>query len=495
MMLLPLIITASRRLVLFFVSMTTFTAAFAGSGQPAGHQQESGTLILCGGALTLDDQNSKVVVAIKELVAPIIKLRKPVLASIQSGSMSSLAAKQAWLSAPKDPGYEEMFTGIGLAPFLVPLALDNYDGPSYLPTSTERAVANDPGWAAKVEASDIVFLNGGDQIRHVRSLLRDDGSDSLVMAAIRKVLNRSGVLIGTSAGTHVQGQAMFGGGVSYDYLKSNYLQALTRQDQLPKVDYERNHDRPDEGWIKGKDGYLVDEKTGERYPTKPSLSVPNDPDERLGSFGFGLGLFKKVLFDSHAGARGRPGRMLVALAKINSDRQFHNTQLGIGVDENTCLFWNRETKVGRVFGNHGIWIVDIAQAKSNPPSTKPFTASGVRLSYLTHGDSFALKGDFTFDKIMSSKTKKIAARSGKVDLPGDIFAMDHLANAMGMLVGGRMQTLQTQALPSDPAKPKIPLRFRTRLFTRLYGLQGPNGEILGDTDAITVDQLELSVGR
>lgn len=66
-----------------------------------------------------------------------------------------------------------------------------------------------------------VFFNGGDQSRHSRSWLNDDGSDSDIMIVLRNKFAAGTVIAGTSAGMAVQGEYTFGSGRSYGYYYFN----------------------------------------------------------------------------------------------------------------------------------------------------------------------------------------------------------------------------------------------------------------------------------
>lgn len=66
-----------------------------------------------------------------------------------------------------------------------------------------------------------VFFNGGDQSRHSRAWLKDDGSDTDIMTVLRNKFASGTVIAGTSAGMAVQGEYTFGSGRSYGYYYYN----------------------------------------------------------------------------------------------------------------------------------------------------------------------------------------------------------------------------------------------------------------------------------
>ncbi len=53
-----------------------------------------------------------------------------------------------------------------------------------------------------------MFISGGDQRRLVRALTHKDGGDTPLLAEIRKLLERGGVIAGTSAGASAQSATM-----------------------------------------------------------------------------------------------------------------------------------------------------------------------------------------------------------------------------------------------------------------------------------------------
>ena len=230
--------------------------------------------------------------------------------------------------------YVDQFERFGASAWPVPIdEADNYPGDPYVPANSY-----DPEVVRLIGASTAVFLGGGDQMRYLRSMLEcepaedealTDCIDTPVVAAIRSVLDRGGVVAGTSAGLTVQQRApMITGGEPY------------------------------EAWRGGaKPGYFESRRLG---------YVP------FGGFGF----FDDAMLDSHFSTWGRQVRM-VRLAmddRVGWDRV-------IGVDETTALVLDRATGKARVIGRNGVSVLDVSDA--NLVDT---TVSGVRWTYLTRGD-------------------------------------------------------------------------------------------------------------
>jgi len=75
------------------------------------------------------------------------------------------------------------------------------------------------------------------------------------------------------------------------------------------------------------------------------------------------------------------GRLVPVLSHLKST-------LGIGIDEETCFYY--KDGVGKVFGNHGVFIVDTSNAVKL--QSQYFQIKNVKVHYLSDGDSFDFKG-------------------------------------------------------------------------------------------------------
>ncbi len=186
--------------------------------------------------------------------------------------------------------------------------------------------ADDPALAAAIREAGSVFFTGGDQAK-ITAALAPAGRETAALAAIRATQAAGGLLAGSSAGAAMMSARMLLGGTS--------LEALVH-------------------------GVTED-------PERPGLLV-----------GDGLGFFPFGLVDQHFIKRGRLGRLVVAMTAAGLRR-------GFGIDENTALIV--ENGRGRVCGEYGMMLVDLAGAEVDP-------AGGAwrdfRLSYLDAGDSIDL---------------------------------------------------------------------------------------------------------
>ena len=193
------------------------------------------------------------------------------------------------------------------------------------PGPAAETAVREPRWIDQVRAARGVFFCGGAQERIVDTLL-PGGADTPLLAAIRDVGVRGGVIAGTSAGAAVMSAMMF----------------RDAQDAL--------------ACLKGplRQGHEIDR---------------------------GLGFIGQSLFvDQHFLRRGRIGRMLPMMAASGY-------ALGLGVDENTAAFVRGDEI--EVIGATGALLVDLTQATSTTRGGA-FALRGARLSYLDHGDRFDL---------------------------------------------------------------------------------------------------------
>ncbi|HNX77242.1 MAG TPA: cyanophycinase [Candidatus Rifleibacterium sp.] len=300
----------------------------------------AGTLVLVGGGLKVD--NVEILGAVRDTVSGMCakeSRERPRMAVIPS-SFTDLAEARAAFERKgpdkhhEDPGYRTWLTNAGFSPILIPVTKDT--------VFRKDSSAEDPKIAALVESCQVVFLLGGDQGCHAICLLRRDKTPSRLLEAIRGVYRRGGVVMGTSAGTHVLANPMYGWGESGPTIVRGQLEKI----DLAQVTPERGV----QAGFPGNSVYLQ-----------------------------GLGLLPpEVLTDTHFSIRGRLGRLVAGLRDTGM-------RWGLGVDENTALFLHDGQ--GIVRGEHGVFIVDTASATISSVG-EPFRARDVRVSLLTSGDSW-----------------------------------------------------------------------------------------------------------
>ena len=207
-----------------------------------------------------------------------------------------------------------------------------------------------------------LYFSGGDQARHLESLVSRDANGRYTQASaqldILRARHAQGLLVvaGTSAGNHAQGGGlwngkpvpMLGGGDSYEALRGGFLEG---------------------------NGPVVGTPSPTGGEGKFPASVYN-----LG----GLGFFRYGLLDSHFSVRTREGRLVRLTQQSGMD-------YGFGVDENTALLVSRPDAQGTahfaVQGAAGVLIVDVRQAQARGGAAGSYAIDGVRLHYLQTGDT------------------------------------------------------------------------------------------------------------
>ncbi len=234
---------------------------------------------------------------------------------------------------------------------LIPIAMADDDSTKDVDESTWKNNGNDPKLAEIVQKSTCIWFSGGDQLRTMKTLLKPDGSKTVVLEAIWEVYNRGGVIGGTSAGAAIMSEPMIGAGNSMGALMHGV-----------KTSFE-----------------------GEDFPEGKGVLLTH-----------GLGFFPLGIVDQHFNARARLARLIVAMLH---DPQ--KTQTGFGVDENTALIYNGKQRILTVAGAAGVTIVNTSGTsisyKQNLPEIK-----NVTLSYLEDGDTY----DIVSGKITPADGKK-----------------------------------------------------------------------------------------
>lgn len=200
--------------------------------------------------------------------------------------------------------------------------------------------------------ADLIFFDGGDQIRHSTCWLTPEGKPiPMFQLMIDRFMGDKVIIGGTSAGTMIWSNPAYGGGSSFGHIYFSRSAGLA-----PK--------KISDGEVGGTGLHDVRNGTsGLQY------------EENGGMFqGFG---FLPFLLDTHFDVRGRLGRIVPALMQTKHE-------LGIGIDEPACLYY--DNGIGKVFGKGGVFIADISKAIGN--QKQYFSLNNVQVSYLTVGDTF-----------------------------------------------------------------------------------------------------------
>ncbi len=400
----------------------------------------TGTLVLIGGALAApgDEILGALKTSVKELCVREGR-RQPRVAFIPSSKRSLAQAREDFETDDADepqryPSYRDWFTRAGFEPLLVPITQDTVFG--------RNNAAEDPKNAELIRSCQIVFLMGGDQGKHAMCLLRRDGTPTQALRAIRDVYERGGAVVGTSAGTHVMSNPMFGWGESGMTILHSRLESFDLSQITPHSPVEPK-----------REGNCA--------------SLP------------GLGLLPPgMLTDTHFDARGRLGRLIVGLRDLG-------LRWGIGVDENTALFVQNGR--GTVHGEHGVFIVDTSAATFSAVG-EPFAARQVRVSLLTRGDVWqSSTGTIETDKPVMRNC------SGSARFSSDIFSAAKTSRGDRARPYETTMIMRSLAISNDekilarawPPASSIWIRFYKTTDTRVYG---------SDTNS-TIAHLSLDIDR
>lgn len=374
----------------------------------------TGSVFLAGGAL--QDANQDLWGGLYRHVRAASGKERPRVAVFGTARPSLATAREAFEKDGTNAlSYGTLFRRYGFDPVFVPVAIDNY-----------RDAASAPQNVSLVESADAVWFGGGNQDFHARSLLNDDGSDTPVMQAIRRVHARGGLVGGTSAGAAVMDEFTYGEGQSRDYLSENAL------DFKPL--------------------------------TAIAPSVPRPSRKHSGSYtrGFGFVTPLDAAVDTHTDARGRYGRLLVAMRVLDY-------QHGVAVAEDTALLV--QGKRGTVYGSGRVLIADGRHATYAQGA--PFQATGLRLNSLNASDGY----DFDTGSVHSAKPPVSTIASPRPFSVRDVFERDRLLDAMEAVAIGASETLSIDLpLPAGKAVLTLERKPETRAYvdpeTRRVAVQG-----------------------
>lgn len=244
------------------------------------------------------------------------------LARLAGGKGAKVAVFPTGSRNPERSGaaHSKNLESLGLDPFVVPAVVTSNPADLHL-------VANDAQWVERVRQADAVFLSGGNQARYRQVLIDERNGDTPLLAAIRHVYRKGGLIAGTSAGAAIMSRVMY---VDADFVLPVMLHGAHRGKELA-------------------DGFGL---------------VPQD-----------------WFIDQHCLVRGRFARALVAMQSIE-------TSFGLGIDENTAVVIEKG-KTARVVGFRGMVVLDLSESTRDSTAAK-FNLKKARLSFLSHGDQIDL---------------------------------------------------------------------------------------------------------
>ena len=230
--------------------------------------------------------------------------------------------------------------------------------------------ARDPAVVSQIRACSGFFFVGGVQSRVIQTF-RPDGKSTPAYEALMARWREGAVVSGSSAGAAIMSDPMIASGTSAGAV------------------------------------------AGGLRRTTVALSDSDDVAGRV-MITDGLGFFPAALADQHFLARGRFGRLLVAMLDLD---QF---DLAFGIDENTALVVDGNAVWAA--GASGIVVMDERTAKRNGKS-----ATGVRVHLMSAGDRF----DIASRTVTLKSDKTALSKNGSsVAAPADIFARWELLHVL-----------------------------------------------------------------
>lgn len=351
--------------VLFITMFAIIIFSFPAEATQNSLSKTSGSLVIVGGALSSDNE-----AVYKKFLTLAQEYKEKELKDVKIAIIPAASA----VPIESADGYKEDFVRYGVPVdniYTAPIALIDDPLTKDVDESTWKDNGNSSEIAKKIEEFDAIWFVGGDQLRHIKTLVTTDGKDTVVLKAIRKIYENGAVLGGTSAGAAVMSNPMIASGTS--------VGALTEGVHILKN---------------------FDQDTG---------------DDQL-FLTTGLGFFTHGIVDQHFLERGRFGRLLVAT-------QYNKTRYGFGIDENSAMVYTGADDSIEVIGASGLLIVDTLG--STVPKGKRFAVNNVTMHYLEKGDRFNIK-DGTFKLNNLHKTTKGIEYYSKNPIAMDIFGKQKL---------------------------------------------------------------------
>lgn len=137
----------------------------------------------------------------------------PRIAIATSAATDEATGNDAYSNDSAGMSYYTMMHNYGLSPKHISVHVDNYKTDSN--TSTAKGKNN----LQIINQADIIYFNGGDQAKHVRSWLKDDATPNDLLAAVKaRAFNNELITAGSSAGSMVWATQTFGDGSAFGVL-------------------------------------------------------------------------------------------------------------------------------------------------------------------------------------------------------------------------------------------------------------------------------------
>jgi cyanophycinase len=346
-----------RKKIYLFLFIVLFACAGLFSGQ-----ETRGSLVIIGGALSPD--NDAVYNRFIELGGGKENIR---IAIIPAASGSPVKSGQS---------YVRDFTRYGVPESRIkifPLAVKDDSSTKEVNEALWAGNGSDKALAREMLKYSAAFLVGGDQARYRETLMDVEGNDLPLLASIREIYHRGGVIGGTSAGAAIMSDPMIIGG--------NAVEAAV---------------------------------AGVLYQRLPSGPEP----EKKAWLTKGFGFFDRGVIDQHFLKRGRTGRLIPTVLYCRKQKKH---SLGFGVDEDTAIIYKDRTV--EVVGRSGVLVIDTTDAVIEETAWGP-RADNIILHYLGAGDSFNPETRTFHIDAARKKIKKGGEYYKKYPLDTNIFGKD-----------------------------------------------------------------------
>lgn len=408
-----------RFLIPVLALLAAAPVALAAAPAPPLLDGPGGTVFVAGGAVS--DADADLWGAYAGYARAAKREARPKVVVFCTARDSLKAARDAFFTDGKAAwSYRRVFEHYGLSPVFAPIAIDNF-----------RQAAHDPQNVALLDGASAVWFGGGAQNLHARCLLNDDGSDSPLMKAVRRVAANGGVVGGTSAGAAIMDRFTYGDRDSYDYLSANTL----------------------------------------TFRPLAGVTGANSPfgTERAGGYTHGFNFLAAIdaAVDTHTDARGRYGRVLVAMRALKNP-------FGLAIAEDTALAV--KGRRGVAYGAGTVFVAD--GRKATYRETGPFGATDVSVSLLLAHDAF----DFETGILTApGASHQPAAQAPAPDAPPDVLAGAGVPETMAAF-GRSGAAAMTRRTRSD-APGAFDFVFNRAAETRVFA----------KGDRVSVDRLKLTV--
>ena len=283
--------------------------------------------------------------------------------------------------------------------------------------------AHDPAVVRALLGCSGFYFSGGVQSRILQALLPGEERTPALAALLRRHAEGA-VVSGSSAGAAIMSDPMIAGGSSAGAVRNGIRRA--------------------------------------------GAGEADDSAESAGgvSIARGLGLLPGALVDQHFLARGRVGRLIVALD------QLPEFDLGFGIDENTALVVAGDA--AWTVGASGVVVLDARASGSS---------GSMRLHLMSRGDRF----DMARRRLTMAADKAPLPTAGEpVALPDDVFAR---WSFLHLLADFGRSTAQVLEVPTGTA---------TLVLRKTAGFQAqslPGTGVQGTPDALSITGLELELRR